>query len=358
MFCTNCGTEVSKLDNYCQHCGELVHGYSRIVKRWNTNQSPNPPGQFDSVENLKQKLLEEYGGKDFKEIIKGREVKNSQGSCFIIEDKKAISLKKIDAGRAKSKIASDLKLIYGIGKITETELKKEGYSNIYQLKAHPRFGKEAAELVKLLDSISADKVASWICRWVSKSHPLVFCCSAFSNIQDYIILDIETLGLYNKPIILIGMGKIKDGYIHTRQYLIRDLEEEAAILSHFITNIEKNNAFITFNGLMFDIPFLQERLYFYGIPFNLSRLNYDILHFSRRVWKHKFENYKLETLENLLLGVNRKMDLPSTYVPDFYRSYLSTKNIGPLIPIIEHNKQDIISLANLFAKISEEWETF
>jgi hypothetical protein len=34
--------------------------------------------------------------------------------------------------------------------------------------------------------------------------------------------------------------------------------------------------------------------------------------------------------------------------PEFYETYLRTGNCGPLVPIIEHNKQDVVSLALLF----------
>ncbi len=353
MFCSNCGKKVSKLDNYCNNCGELIHGYSRIIKRWNSSSNKPEP-----IEKLKQKLIKQYRGKNLGSIIKGRELKNSNGSCFVIEEKENIDIIKLDINKAKEKIASDLKLIYGIGKITEFKLKKQGYKDIYSLREHPRFKKDAKKFTELLENLSTNEIVEWICRWFSKSHPLIFCSSAFCDINDYIILDIETLGLYNRPIILIGMARIEKKEINIKQYLIRDLEEEASTLKNFISNIGKTNAFITFNGAMFDVPFLQERLYYYGIPFNLKRLNYDILHFSRKVWKEKFENYKLSTLEKFILGVKRKTDIPSSHVPDFYMSYLENKNIGPLIPIIEHNKQDIISLANLFAKINKEWKIF
>jgi len=34
---------------------------------------------------------------------------------------------------------------------------------------------------------------------------------------------------------------------------------------------------------------------------------------------------------------------------------LRTKNVGPLVPIVEHNKQDLLSLGSLFSKLFEEW---
>jgi uncharacterized protein YprB with RNaseH-like and TPR domain len=41
-------------------------------------------------------------------------------------------------------------------------------------------------------------------------------------------------------------------------------------------------------------------------------------------------------------------------VPEFYDYYLRTGNPGPLVPIVEHNRKDIITLAKLFARLCEE----
>ena len=61
------------------------------------------------------------------------------------------------------------------------------------------------------------------------------------------------------------------------------------------------------------------------------------------------------TLEKYLLDIERIDDVPNTLVPDFYETYLKTENPGPLIPIIDHNKQDLISLASIFSRLWDEW---
>jgi len=58
---------------------------------------------------------------------------------------------------------------------------------------------------------------------------------------------------------------------------------------------------------------------------------------------------RLGSLETAVLHITRTDDLPSAMVPEFYETYMRTGNPGPLIPIVEHNRQDIISLARLFA---------
>ena len=41
--------------------------------------------------------------------------------------------------------------------------------------------------------------------------------------------------------------------------------------------------------------------------------------------------------------------------PDISMQHLKTKNIGPLVAIVEHNKQDLVSLGTLFSRLFEEW---
>ncbi|MHA1146538.1 MAG: ribonuclease H-like domain-containing protein, partial [Candidatus Helarchaeota archaeon] len=80
---------------------------------------------------------------------------------------------------------------------------------------------------------------------------------------------------------------------------------------------------------------------------------FDLLHFSRRAWKDMLPNCKLSTLETCLLGLEREIDLPSALVPEFYETYSKEQNPGPLVPIVEHNKQDLISLVCIFSKLRE-----
>jgi len=81
-----------------------------------------------------------------------------------------------------------------------------------------------------------------------------------------------------------------------------------------------------------------------------------LLHLSRRTWKDKLPNCKLQTLEKYLFNFEREDDVPSSMVPSFYKTYDETGNIGPLIPIIEHNREDIITLAKILSKLHTELE--
>jgi uncharacterized protein YprB with RNaseH-like and TPR domain len=177
-----------------------------------------------------------------------------------------------------------------------------------------------------------------------------------TNIGDSksLIFDIETMGFSSVPIILIGLAHVENDKLLIDQYLSRNAKEEPAILEAFATHLREVDTIITFNGTRFDIPFVEDRFSYHKIKGSLySKVHHDALPLSRYEWKKKLPNCKLGTLEKHILGIERDDDVPSRLVPDFYRTYLQQKNVGPLIPIIGHNRQDLITLARIFSKLRE-----
>ncbi len=313
-----------------------------------------PSQDYQKAQRLKEKLIEEYKGKTLEEVIKGKELETERGRCYHITFQEKINLRLFNPEVAREKILSELTLIYGIGEVTKGLLEKEGYKTIKDLARHPRFGSEAERFLEILSNNW--KIANWIERWFSKSHPLLLYSSSLYKKENLLLLDIETLGLFTRPIILLGIVKISEGEIWINQYFVREIKEEPSALAGFLSQINRGGVLITFNGRRFDIPYIRERLAYYQMEGDLERPHFDVLSFSRRRWREKFPNYRLTTLERYLLGIERKDDVPSALVPEFYESYLRTKNVGPLIPIIEHNRRDLITLLNIFSRLHEEWE--
>jgi len=311
--------------------------------------------EYQEAEKLKQKLVEKYEGMKLEDVIEGEELKTPEGVCYHIESQEIINLKIINPEHARKKILSDLKLINGIREVTEHLLKENGYKTIDDLTEHPRFGSEAKRFLDIIDRCDASQIIDWIGHRFSKSHPLILYSSSLLNKEDFIIFDIETMGLSKSPIILFGVARISGNHILINQYLLRDIKEEPAALTGFLSHIYEDSVFITFNGRAFDVPYIRDRLAYYRMRGDLEKPHFDILCFSRRAWKERFPDCSLNTLEKYLFGIERKGDVPSALVPDFYETYMRSKNIGPLIPIIEHNKQDLVTLANIFSKLHEEW---
>ncbi|MCC7565129.1 MAG: ribonuclease H-like domain-containing protein [Methanomicrobiaceae archaeon] len=312
--------------------------------------------EFERARALERELVEAYRGVSLEDALCGSELDTGEGTCYLIESHDALEMRGQDREAVKTAILADLTLIYGIGQQTQERLKRRGYRTIADLTRHPRYRKEAERLLAQIESGDTAGLMRWIGRWHPASHPLVFLTCRFHAVEDFVFLDIETLGLFSRPIILFGVARISGRRIGVQQYLIRDIPEEQAALAATLAHLEGvDAALVTFNGRAFDLPYVRERLAYYGMPSRLALPHFDVLHFSRRVWKERFSDCRLVTLERGLFGIERSGDVPSQMVPEFYEAYLRSGNPGPLVPVVEHNRQDVITLARLFARLMEEW---
>jgi uncharacterized protein YprB with RNaseH-like and TPR domain len=311
--------------------------------------------EYVRAQKLKQRLLEEYAGFCLEDVIDGEEYTSEKGTCYKIETREKVRLTILNQNHARERLLSNLKLIYGVGTATEGQLKREGYKTIEDLVEHPRFGSEAAHVLAI-DMYDTCQLIQWIGHWLPQSHPLMLYSSSFHPEEDFIIVDIETMGLFSLPIILCGVAQMSGSHLVITQYLLRDISEEPGALAGFLSHTDGDSVFITYNGKAFDIPFIKERLAYYRMRADIHNPHFDMLHFSRRAWRNRLPDCRLTTVEEFIFGVKREEDVPSALVPHFYDMYSKTKNAGPLIPIVEHNRQDLVTLAHIFSHLHEEWK--
>ena len=85
--------------------------------------------------------------------------------------------------------------------------------------------------------------------------------------DDSILFDIETTGFAKNSCIIYLIGTLrKEGdYILIDQFLAESKSDEELILQSFASMMESHKTYITFNGVRFDVPFVQERLKHYGL---------------------------------------------------------------------------------------------
>ena len=94
-------------------------------------------------------------------------------------------------------------------------------------------------------------------------------------------MDIETKGLSNVPIILIGVAEIKGDEIITSQYFLRDYTEEGAILDAYLSHLDEDSVHVTFNGKSFDVPFIKNRCTYNRISADLDLPHLDLMYFAK-----------------------------------------------------------------------------
>lgn len=83
--------------------------------------------------------------------------------------------------------------------------------------------------------------------------------------------------------------------------------------------------------------------------------HFDLKYLSQKAFSNLVYNFKLSTLEKKLFNIERIDDISGDEIPFYYKSYLKAENIVSVVPIIDHNKQDLISTAKLFMKLHDIW---
>jgi uncharacterized protein len=310
--------------------------------------------EYNDALHLESELIKQYHGKSLEDAISGKVVSNEQGECYSISASCTSNFKLAPYQESRQHIISDLKVLSGIGPVSEQTLKHKGYKTIEDLKRHSRWKKQARDFMQMIDKKEVDSMQKWLWQRLPKSHPLLHYLAGFCQDQDFAIVDIETLGLSERPIILLGIAKPKKDHICTSQFLLRDIQDEPSAIWALVSQLEPNLSLITYNGRSFDIPYIKQRLAYYGLDASLDNPHFDVLHFTRRALRSKLTDCKLETVEKYI-GIKRDLNIPGALVPHFYDTYLKTKNPGPLVAIVEHNKQDLLTLGSLFSKLYEEW---
>ena len=158
--------------------------------------------EYDEALRLEKKLIKQYEGKSLQESIDGKIVSNEQGECYAVSSCCESNFKKADYDESRRQIMSDLKALPGIGPAREQNLKQQGYKTIEELQNHPLWKKQANNFMKIINRQEIPQIQKWLWQRFPKSHPLLHYLAGFCQDQDFAIVDIETLGLSERPIIL------------------------------------------------------------------------------------------------------------------------------------------------------------
>ncbi|MFH1743837.1 MAG: ribonuclease H-like domain-containing protein, partial [bacterium] len=169
-----------------------------------------------------------------------------------------------------------------------------------------------------------------------------------------IFIDTETTGLAGGTgtyPFLVGVGRFVDEGFAVTQYLMRDYDEELAMLGGLAADLHSASALVSFNGKCFDVPLLSTRFRMNRCPQVVdSLLHFDLLHPARRLWRHRCESCALLNLESLLLEHRREVDVPGSQIPQIYFDFVRGLRIDRMRTVLEHNLEDIRSLAMMTAK--------
>ena len=166
-----------------------------------------------------------------------------------------------------------------------------------------------------------------------------------------VILDIETTGLSRKNDLIITIGLLygSDDEVVTEQYFAESLTDEVKLIENFLDRIKSFDSVLTYNGDSFDLPFIREKINFYGFEdFNAKQID---LYKTVRKYKDILGLQKINQKEvEKYLHIERRENLKGSDVALLYKNFLLKG--APAEEIILHNKYDLINLHKIL-KIEE-----
>jgi uncharacterized protein YprB with RNaseH-like and TPR domain len=214
-----------------------------------------------------------------------------------------------------------------------------------------------ATLARWFDA-RAEPTADGTALVVERSAPLARdVAAALAPLDPAAYFDTETTGLSTGAgtvIFLAGIARVDAGRIHVRQYLLPDYPCERPLLRGVAAELATFPRLVTYNGRAFDVPMLAARLTFHGLfreQAALPGIHDDLLPDARRLFRRPLGGARLADVEAGVLGVRRASDCAGSEVPARYFGYLRGGSPDILAEVLDHNFQDVVSLALLEAEL-------
>ncbi|MEG0919097.1 MAG: ribonuclease H-like domain-containing protein [Anaerovoracaceae bacterium] len=167
------------------------------------------------------------------------------------------------------------------------------------------------------------------------------------------VFDIETTGLSPKKANLILSGfyiPSPDGNFIYKQIFAESLMEESMVIEETLKVLNSVDYIVTYNGVSFDIPFLEKRMKALNIKGRPMPYNLDIYKLLARHsdLKSLLPNLRQKTIEIYLGYSDSRQDQISGEQSIYeYFDYLETRDPEALEKILLHNRDDVLQLYKL-----------
>jgi hypothetical protein len=175
-----------------------------------------------------------------------------------------------------------------------------------------------------------------------------------------LLFDLETTGLSGGAgtvAFLAALGRFDaESKLAVTQYLLLDYPGEPFFLDASCGELNREIAgakplIVSYNGRAFDSQLLSSRCFMNGMqPPQL--VHADLLYACRRLWRTKIPSCGQADIENYVLHAARHGDLPGSFAPEAWFTFLRTGENERLLAICEHNARDAAGLAAILALLA------
>jgi uncharacterized protein YprB with RNaseH-like and TPR domain len=292
------------------------------------------------------------------------EVAIADGRCLRLRHSTSIGALRLPAAELVRRVLSSrLDLVRGIGPYRRASFHQRGVLTLFELADPSSPASYQAEAGVVLAEIAACDLTALHerlrVRLGGRGQILAALLAAMVDLSDIGFLDVETLGLANEPIFLVGVGRFVGDAFVVDQYLAPQPADEPAALAAGLDALAGTQLLVTYNGRTADVPWIRSRCFYHGLPSVPQVAHLDLLYGTRRRWiydEDRLPDARLPTVQRQLLGLDRPAhDVPSHLVPQFYDAYVaSSDDECLLVPIIDHNRSDIEALASLLELLCAE----
>jgi hypothetical protein len=174
--------------------------------------------------------------------------------------------------------------------------------------------------------------------------------------EDLVFFDLETTGLSTGPGVvafLAAFGRLAGDGLRVDQYLLLDYPGEADFLRAVLGELAREGPpplVVSYNGKSFDTQLLRIRCLMNGFP-PPEYPQADLLHPSRRLWKRILGSCSQASIEEAVLGLDRRGDVSGAMAPDIWFSFLKSGDPSDLAGVCDHNVKDIFGLLGIFCAL-------
>ncbi len=256
-----------------------------------------------------------------------------------------------------------LSLVFGIGPATEAAMRAADcpVTDIGALVGDQRYGPFAADVLRDLASRRLDALLSLVrARLGPSGHLLAARFVGLAAPERVAVLDFETLGLAGNVIFLAGVGRIEDGHLVVRQFLATTYDDEPAMLRRVAEELAGLDLLVTYNGRTADVPWLSSRVAYHRLGRLRIPPHLDLLHACRQRYVRELAllcDARLPTVQARILAMQpHETEIPGWMIPSIYKYYQRkpSRLEGMLVPVLEHNRQDVEAVGLLLGRLASE----